>query len=134
MRARAETGGPGAGLRRQAGWAMAAIGGDRFRPLLAMLRCLPRRPRKSSAPEVGGPSGEIPVQWRLAMPVTEKYKTERIVRDLGPDWGRSIQDRITEEAAAYAQAELARMKDAATRDSISVRLPMWVTMRFPVRD
>ena len=65
---------------------------------------------------------------------TETYKTERIVRDLGSDWGRSIQDQITEAAAAYAQAGLERMKDAATRNSISVRLPMWVTMIFPIRD
>lgn len=66
--------------------------------------------------------------------MTDKYKTERIVRDLGKDWGRSLQDRITEAAAAHAQAGLPRMKDAATRKSISVRLPVWVTMTFPVHD
>jgi len=66
--------------------------------------------------------------------MTDKYKTERIVRDLGTDWGRCLQDRITEAAAAHAQAGLPRMKDAATRKSISVRLPVWVTMTFPVRD
>ena len=64
----------------------------------------------------------------------DKYRTERIVQDLGPEWGRSLQDQITAEAAAYAQAGLERLKDAATRTSISVRLPMWVTVTFPVRD
>lgn len=66
--------------------------------------------------------------------MTDKYKTERIVRDLGADWGRSIQDQIMEAAAAHAQTGLQRMKDAATRNSISVRLPTWITMTFPVRD
>jgi len=68
------------------------------------------------------------------MPDAENYKTERIVRDLGPDWGQSIQKQITEAAAAQAQAGLERIKDAAAFNSISVRLPMWVTMTFPVRD
>jgi hypothetical protein len=68
------------------------------------------------------------------MPDTEKHKTERVVLDLGPDWGRFIQDQVTEAAVAHAQVGLARMKDAATRDSISVRVPMWVTMSFPIRN
>jgi hypothetical protein len=65
---------------------------------------------------------------------TEKLKVKRIVQELGPDWGRFIQGRITEDAAAYAQTEIERMKDAATRNSISVKIPMSVTMTFPVRD
>ena len=68
------------------------------------------------------------------MPAAEKHKTESDLRDLGSDWGRYIQEEITKAAAAHAQAGLERMKDAAAGDSISVRVPMWVTMTFPIRN
>jgi hypothetical protein len=64
----------------------------------------------------------------------KKHEVRRIVRDLGPDWGRALQDQIVEAAAAHARARLASKEFNPAENSIEVRVPVWVTMSFPVRD
>jgi hypothetical protein len=72
--------------------------------------------------------------WGIAMANSGERRVERIVRDLGANWGRAIQDQIVEAAVARGRARLASQKLNPADSTIQVRVPVWITMTFPVRD
>ena len=71
---------------------------------------------------------------RTTMAEAKKREVLRVVQDLGPDWGRALQDQIMESAAVHARVRLANKELTPIGDSVRVRVPVWVTVSFPVRD
>ena len=68
------------------------------------------------------------------MAEARKHDVEQIVRDLGADWGRAIQDQIVEAGAAHARVLLESGKYNRAENSIEVTIPVWLKLSFPLRD
>jgi hypothetical protein len=69
---------------------------------------------------------------RTAMAEAKKHDVERVVQDLGADWGKALQDQIVQAGTAQASAQLKGGKYNPTDNHIEVTVPVWVKLRFPV--
>jgi hypothetical protein len=62
--------------------------------------------------------------------VDGKRKHKRIVKSLGKNWGRVIQEMAIKDGAKLARAYLKAGK-YADKDEIEIKIPMWLHLIFP---